>query len=390
MNLAPKPSSEPAPAVLIVEDERVFAMDLQEMLRDCGYDPFAIASSADDALARMQERRPDLVMMDIRIKGSRDGVETASLLRQRYDVPIIFVTAHADDGTLSRIKDSGAYGYLVKPIRSSELRGAVEVSLGRHRSERALRERLELVDRLATVGRLATGFAQALNSPLSAASAHVDFIGSEVDALSQQLMAAGAASPARLESLSALKESQLELGRALGSLRLIVADLQHLRGDADEAEQADLRSAIEWVGRVVAPELRARARFVSPPVPALPALRLSPARLRQLLLNLLLNAAHSIEPGAAHAHEVRLEARLLEPHWVELEVADTGQGVPAPLRERVFEPFFSTWPPGAALGLGLAIARDIVAASGGELACESRAGGGSVFRARLPVSEHGA
>jgi two-component system cell cycle sensor histidine kinase/response regulator CckA len=514
MTTAAKLTSDPAASILIVEDERVFAMDLQEMLRECGYDAFAIASSADDALARVAQRRPNLVMMDIRIKGSRDGVETAALLRQRYDVPIIFVTAHADEATLARVKATGPYGYLVKPIRASELRGAVEVSLLRHASELALRERerwfattvdavadavmttdaagrctflnaaarrlfgiapeqaidrpasdvlrlpgadedpvsralreravltlphatlstaagartlgltvtptlqdgelrglvvvlretsevgpspepalsieqLELADRMTTLGRLAGGLAHELSNPLAALSSNIDFIGTEVDDLNQQLMAAGTGNPAQLESLTSLKEAQLELERGLGVVRRIAADLHGLSGSAPEADRADLRSAIDWAARAVVHELRPRARLIHPPLPALPPVRLTPSRLAQLLVNLLLNAAQAIEPGTPDNHEVRIEARLLEPNWLQLEIADTGQGVPETLRRRMFEPFVSSRPPAAALGLGLAIARGIVAAVGGELHFESRPGGGSLFRARLPAADSG-
>jgi CheY-like chemotaxis protein len=86
-----------APSILIVEDERIVAMDIQQTLRDCGYDAPAIASSADEALARVCERRPELVLMDIRINGARDGIDTAELLKSQFDVPIVYLTAHADD-----------------------------------------------------------------------------------------------------------------------------------------------------------------------------------------------------------------------------------------------------------------------------------------------------
>src|SRR5579864_5235035 len=91
-------------AVLIVEDERIVAKDLQQTLQALGYDAFAIASSADDAIARVSERCPDIVLMDIRIKAPRDGIETASILKKSYDWPVVYLTAHADDRTIERAK----------------------------------------------------------------------------------------------------------------------------------------------------------------------------------------------------------------------------------------------------------------------------------------------
>ncbi|HEV7553935.1 MAG TPA: response regulator, partial [Kofleriaceae bacterium] len=128
-------------SVLIVEDERIVAKDLQQTLNGMGYDAFAIASSADEALRRASERCPDIVLMDIRIKGARDGIETATILRERHDVPIIYLTAHADEATIDRARNSEPYGYLMKPVKLAELRSAIEVSIHRHEMERRLRER---------------------------------------------------------------------------------------------------------------------------------------------------------------------------------------------------------------------------------------------------------
>src|SRR5438552_8942313 len=130
-----------ARSVLIVEDERIVAKDLQQTLAGMGYDPFAIASSAEEAIARAAERCPDVVLMDIRIKGKRDGIETASLLKERFDVPVIYLTAHADQATLERAKRTEPGGYLVKPVKVAELRGAIEISVYRSQMERHLRAR---------------------------------------------------------------------------------------------------------------------------------------------------------------------------------------------------------------------------------------------------------
>lgn len=128
-------------SVLIVEDERIVAKDLQQTLMAMGYDAFAIVSSADEALKRAAERRPDVVLMDIRIKGSCDGIDTATALRARHGVPIIFLTAHADEATIERAKQSDPYGYLMKPVKAAELRSAIEVCIHRSEMENVLRDR---------------------------------------------------------------------------------------------------------------------------------------------------------------------------------------------------------------------------------------------------------
>ena len=127
-------------AVMIVEDERIFARDLQQQLRSLGYDSSASAASGEEALALAQARKPDVVLMDVRIKGAMDGVATAARLRAMHDVPVIFLTAHADDSTLGRAKSTGPHGYLLKPIKPAELKTTIEIAIAKHHAEHELRE----------------------------------------------------------------------------------------------------------------------------------------------------------------------------------------------------------------------------------------------------------
>jgi signal transduction histidine kinase len=117
------------PAILIVEDERIVARDLQETLIEMGYDPYAIASSADEAMNLATTRCPDIVLMDIRIKGSLDGIETAALLAEKCRTPVVFLTANADVAMVERAKRIEPHGYLQKPIKPSDLRNTIEIAL---------------------------------------------------------------------------------------------------------------------------------------------------------------------------------------------------------------------------------------------------------------------
>jgi len=128
-------------AILVVEDERVVARDIQESLLRMGYDVIGTAASSAECLAHAEERRPDLVLMDIRIEGALDGIETARILRSRYGVPVIFLTAYADEQTVARAKETEAHGYILKPFRAGELRSAVEIALFKHEMETRLKLR---------------------------------------------------------------------------------------------------------------------------------------------------------------------------------------------------------------------------------------------------------
>jgi CheY-like chemotaxis protein len=116
-------------AILVVEDERIVAIDVQHTLNDLGYDAFAVAGSAQEAIAIATTRKPDLVLMDVRIKGSIDGITAAATLREKFGVAVVFLTAHADESTLARARSSGPCGYVVKPVRASELHAAVAAAL---------------------------------------------------------------------------------------------------------------------------------------------------------------------------------------------------------------------------------------------------------------------
>jgi PAS domain S-box-containing protein len=119
--------------VLIVEDEPVVALDLQQEIEDFGCEVVGLAESADEALLAVEETRPDLAMMDIRITGSMDGIEAARLLRDTYGVPVIFLTSYSDDTTISRATREMPYGYLTKPFQTRELKAMLQVAL--HKAE---------------------------------------------------------------------------------------------------------------------------------------------------------------------------------------------------------------------------------------------------------------
>jgi PAS domain S-box-containing protein len=131
--------------ILIVEDEGIVALDIEKTLNDLGFEVTGKAASSDEALASAAANRPDLVLMDIRIRGPLDGIAVAELLRRDYDVPIAFLTAHGDMETIERAKRTSPGGFLLKPFKQAELYSVIEIALHRARMERLLREREQLL-----------------------------------------------------------------------------------------------------------------------------------------------------------------------------------------------------------------------------------------------------
>ncbi len=128
------------PTLLVVEDEAIVAMDLREQLLELGYRVCGIASNADRAIELARQHRPDLVLMDIVIKGDRDGVETAEVVSRGLHIPVVFLTAYSDANTVERAAKTAPYGYLTKPFQTKELRAAIEVALYKSTVERRLRD----------------------------------------------------------------------------------------------------------------------------------------------------------------------------------------------------------------------------------------------------------
>jgi PAS domain S-box-containing protein len=126
--------------ILVVEDEGIIALDLQNHLIRLGYAVPDIAYTGEQAIRRAKELHPDLVLMDIRLEGEMDGIEAAEQIRARFGIPVIYVTAYADEATLERAKITGPFGYILKPFGERELSSTIETALYRHELEQRLRE----------------------------------------------------------------------------------------------------------------------------------------------------------------------------------------------------------------------------------------------------------
>jgi CheY-like chemotaxis protein len=126
----------PQANILIVEDEPIVAKDIQVSLQRLGYRVPATATSGEEAIRKTRESQPDLILMDIVLKGKMDGVETVKQIRKQYDVPVIYLTAYADDHTLERAKVTSPAGYMLKPYQPTELRTTIELALHRAQQDR--------------------------------------------------------------------------------------------------------------------------------------------------------------------------------------------------------------------------------------------------------------
>ncbi len=257
----------------------------------------------------------------------------------------------------------------------SERTAALEASL---RALKTTQAQLHFADRLASVGQLAAGVGHEINNPLAYVLSNVRFAHGELSRWREVPTEA-----ARQDLLAALSEAEEGAER----VSVIARDLKALaRQDDAQDGTVVLGEVVRSASRMANHVIRLRARLALA-CDGVPEVRGNGARLTQVFLNLLINAAQAIEPGRVGENEIGVAARVGPPGRVTVEVRDTGCGIAAENLGRVFEPFYTTKRPGEGTGLGLSICQELSAAMGGRIQVESVVGRGTTFRLELLTAE---
>lgn len=131
-------------SVLVVEDESIVAKDIQNSLKKLGYVVPSVENTGEDAIDAAGKYKPDLILMDIMLKGDISGIEAAEQIRNRYQIPVIFLTAYADESTLSKAKVTEPYGYIIKPFKEIDLHTSIEMALYKHGKEQEVKRERDL------------------------------------------------------------------------------------------------------------------------------------------------------------------------------------------------------------------------------------------------------
>jgi PAS domain S-box-containing protein len=295
-----------------------------------------------------------------------------------------------------RIAGESAVAIPGQPPRSVEFTAVADILPGRHLAvlrdvteRHQLHARLALADRMVSVGTLAAGVAHELNNPLAYVNANLAFVAERLAALEARFApAAGAGAAADL--VRPLQDAVSDAREGSERMRVIVRDLKTFsRAEEERSGPVDPCRVLESCLHMAWNEIRHRARLERDLAPVPPVV-CNEARLGQVFLNLLVNAAHAIPEENAHAHVIAVRTRALPGDRVSVEVRDTGCGIAPENLRRIFDPFFTTKPPGVGTGLGLSICHGIVTALGGEIQVESTPGRGSTFRVILPAAASGA
>jgi len=242
--------------------------------------------------------------------------------------------------------------------------------------QRQLEAKLLLSDRLASIGTMASGIAHEINNPLA-------YVATNLEVIDRQLKAHGSAIPIPLSER--LREALDAARHGSDRVREIVRGLKTFARPEDQSlVNVQLSRVADFAARIVSLEIEPRARLVREYEPVGPV-RAIEARLTQVFVNLLVNAAHAIERGKPDTNEILIRIGKTGGDRAFVEIRDTGSGISAANVERIFDPFFTTKPTGIGTGLGLSICKGIVTELKGEISVESKPGAGATFRVTLPV-----
>ncbi|MBD1909217.1 MULTISPECIES: ATP-binding protein [unclassified Leptolyngbya] len=361
--------------ILIVEDERVVARDIEKRLKKLGYVVSESVASGEEAIAKVAELRPDLVLMDIRLKGHMDGIEAAEQIRTDFDTPVIYLTAYADDATLQRAKVTEPFGYIVKPFDERDLQVAIEVALRRRLSETAIRVALEKEKELSELkSRFWSMAAHEIRSPMTSILGCAQLLEHEYHNLTEER---------RREFLYMIQESLRTMDQLLNDLLAIGrAEGGNLKFEPAplDLEQFCL-SLVEEIQFSVNPHHRIRFNCHGD----CENTYLDQKLLRHILTNLILNAVKYSPQGGTVYFDLSCA-----PEEVTLQVRDTGIGIPLDAQQRLFEPFQRANNVGdiPGTGLGLTIVKRCLDLHSGQIAVESEVGIGTTIIIKLPHHQY--
>ncbi|MEG4148526.1 ATP-binding protein [Microcoleus sp. Pol12B5] len=391
--------------ILVVEDEVIVAQDIAGRLKKLGYAVTATVSSGEEAIQKAIENPPDLVLMDIVLKGDMDGVTAAEKIRTNRNVPTVFLTAYADDKTLQRAKLTDPFGYIIKPFQQNDLRVAIEIALHRHEMETKMRESLKAAEAVRESveekshrqNQYISMAAHELRNPLNAILISAELLD--------------------LDRTRSSDESQVR------TLRLVHSATQKMNQLIDDmlfmgrAESGQLKcnpfpiNLIEFCQNLLDQlQLGNEAKHKLTLIPSdVTSAMLDQQLLHGIISNLIVNAIKYSPNGGQVTLELEcrpasegdkepifcLSPQCLFPNspftninspLLIIRIRDEGIGIPETEVGKIFEMFYRCKNTGKIKGngLGLTIVKKAVELQGGAIACESKMGVGTTFTVALP------
>ncbi len=362
----------PNAKLLIVEDEEIVAFDIESTLKGLGYAVPAIVSSGEDAIAYAAKIQPDLVLMDIMLKGSMDGIEAANEIRSHFKIPVVYLTAHADLSTLERAKITEPFGYLLKPFEEKELQTVIEIALSRHQAEEKMREALEKEKEISEVkSQFINTASHEFRTPLTTIQFSIALLEHHCrDVMDDKKSKHFQQIKISLERMTQLVEDVLLIGKDdAGKLEFKPAPLDLAEFCQNLVEELQLNAGNQHIISYTSQGKFANACM-------------DENLLRKILTNLLSNAIKYSPEGGTVFFELSYNNEA-----VRFRIQDKGLGISLKDQQKLFEPFYRADNASQikGTGLGLSIVKKCVEVHRGQIVVDSKVGLGTTFTVTLPL-----
>jgi signal transduction histidine kinase len=410
--------------ILIVDDNPTNLSVLCEALNSEGF-RFRVAVDGESAIAQAERNQPELILLDVQMPGI-SGFETCRRLKANpltEDIPIIFTTALADTESKTKGFFLGAVDYIPKPFAHEEVIARVRVHLQlkkltesleeqvRERTTALQKAQVQLVqqEKLSTLGELISGIAHELNNPINFISSNIPPLQEYLAGITYILQLYQKDYPNPTSQINtAIKDLDLnfvleDLPKILSSLKLGTERIQHLsnslrsfsRSDSDTRLPADLHLGLDSTLMVLQHRLKANSDRPAIEVmrcyEKLPMVNCYIGQMNQVFMNILANAIDALDEAIIQGKikdgipQIKIATEINAEQWVVIRIADNGMGIPERVKQRLFEPLFTTKPVGKGTGLGLSIAHQIIVEKHqGLLKVKSQPGMGTEFTIKIP------
>jgi signal transduction histidine kinase len=358
--------------ILIVEDELLIAKGLARKLEKLEYVVVGIASSSEAALQKVEETKPDLILMDIVIKGDMDGIETTKLIQEKFNIPVIYVTAYADDETLERAEETESYGYILKPFKEREVHAAIKIALKKHQSTLQIQQSLEQAQILKDEkSRFLSIASHDLRTPLTAIQMSAGMLKDYSEKWTEDK---------KQKHLERIQNSVSNMNNLLEELLILSrAESGKLTFNPQPIEVvAFCQSLIEEIQPIAHSEHQVIFMSSQEVIHG----NLDKDLLRHILMNLLSNAIKYSPDGGTVSLKIHQDGQLIF-----FEVADEGIGFPLDYQDKLFQQFERASNVGniKGTGLGLSIVKQAVDLHQGKIDVDSEIGKGTRFTVTLPL-----
>ncbi|MBN1633945.1 MAG: response regulator [Ignavibacteria bacterium] len=387
--------------VLIVEDDRVTSEILKQMLSNKNFIVTDILSDSESVLESIEKKLPDLILMDIIIKGERDGIEIANLIKEKYEIPVIYLTSDTSDNTIERAKISEPFGYLIKPINEKILLASIEFTLQKQyihnkkildtlrkandelenrveertkelitknkqleiemKQRKQAEEQLKKSEQLATIGKMSAVLAHEIRNPLNSIKINTDILSG-------------------IQNIKDTNRRRIQIiQKEVNRLDTLVKEvLQFSRQGNVLKSEFDIKNLIEQIKSQLKPEAEHRNANLINDVDNY-VIYADKEKLKQVLLNLILNSLEAL-PETNGVIQIYSETKKGK---FRLYIRDNGFGIEN--SEKIFDPFFTTKSNGT--GLGLPVSMNIIEQHNGIIELKSTKQGETIFCISLPLKK---